>query len=193
MIYLVDLKTGWVGYEAEAQLGAYSIGTPQRGGSLPPLDGGVILKLELDAQKQPVGMLPILLSKALLAQRAQEFLSLYAIYQQKVERKELRAPKGNALYLVECEGLPVTYPRVTSILKQTLSAPALVNWQIKQAVGYTLEHLKRTKRSPDMVMEELERGHLFTIITAGRFGAPKIRQRKILPFLLKLFQRLTAE
>ena len=148
-----DLKTGFVDALTSYQIAAYSLPglkTYPHQKPLPTAQEGLILKVNES------GVVPIRINPERLKEAQTLFLSCLALYQDAVTQKTIK-PKGNDLYNLELFENPVSYPRVTSILK-VLNKEALNGWMIKQSVTYTLQEMIRTKRTPEAVLDAYEQG-----------------------------------
>ena len=148
-----DLKTGFIDGLTSYQIAAYSLPglkTYPHQKPLPEVTEGLILKVNES------GCVPIRISHERLLEAQTLFLNCLALYQDAIRQGVLK-PKGNDLYNLELFESPVSYPRVTSILK-VLNKEALNGWMIKQSVTYTLQEMIRTKRTPEAVLDAYEAG-----------------------------------
>ena len=149
----MDAKSGFTDAATHYQIGAYSLPglvTYPHQKPLPLVQEGLILKVNES------GCVPIRLSPDRLTQAQNLFLSALALYKDAVEHKTIK-PKGNDLYNLDLFENPVSYPRVTSILK-VLNKEGLNLWMLKQSVTYTLKEMIRTKRTPESVLDAYEAG-----------------------------------
>ena len=150
---ICDVKSGWVGARVSYQLAAYSLPglqTYPHNKPLPVVEEGLILKVNEEGCK------PIRIPPDRLKASQDLFLSCLKLYRDAVEHNIIK-PKGNDLYQLDLFENPVSYPRVTSILK-VLNEATLENWKLTQAVTYTLQEIIRTKRTPEAVLDAYQAG-----------------------------------
>ena len=153
MLSIMDLKTGWVGARSAYQIAAYSLPglkTYPHSTALPVVEEGLILRVN-EERCEAVRISPNRLKEA-----QDLFLAALKLYLDGVQHGIIK-PKGQDLYALDLFEVPVSYPRVTSILK-VLSEEALVGWMIKSSVTYTLEELIRKKRTAEEVLDAYKAG-----------------------------------
>lgn len=153
IVSCLDLKTGFVSKRTDYQIAAYSLPglhTYPHNKPLPLVEEGLILKVNEDGCK------PIRITPDRLEEAQRLFLSCLKLYNDAVTHGIVK-PKGNDLYNLDLFESPVSYPRVTAILK-VLNEATLENWKLKQAITYTLKELIRTKRTPESVLDAYDNG-----------------------------------
>jgi hypothetical protein len=156
---LLDAKSGYVDATTDYQLGAYAHGRRyDTHHPLPPIDKGLILRVNDE------GCQSVWISRERLDQAYQLFCSLRRVWQDLVEHK---LAQSSDVYRLTIDGVEHHLPRVTAILKTVLSKGKLVDWQIKQALTYTLQEMLRHQRTPQQTLDAYQ-GGFFDPTTGSR-------------------------